>query len=475
MFENRIQVEEGQVLTLLAMRGSVTLATWDQPDVLIRLRDGEETDLQVELTETGPAVSARAGCDVKVPASLPVKVREAKANLQVTGISDFDAEQVRGNLKLSGVSEANIAEVYGNLRADQTSSLRSAGTVFGGAALNGLEVADLQNVRSNLRVRGADHVRASRIGGNLQATEVGTLSTDQVGGNATLKGISGAVTLGQVAGNLAAKNLSGGAKVPKIGGNLALNGKIGAGCTYHFHVRGNAVLRLPEGASAHVALSARGKILSSVALVDRVEDGNTLSGTLGDGGAEIAVEAGGNVMLGGGSPEASAGIGADLGEEISRQVEASLQAIDLEAIGRQVSEEMDAALSRLQVKLESVDWERIGVQSQRAVERAMEQMRQNMDRMVEKAAHHQEKVERKVEREQRRLERLERRRQKALEREQGVQVDLGDSAAEAAYGDDRPMEPVPDLDEERLSILRMVEQGQISPQEAEMLLDALRQ
>jgi hypothetical protein len=36
------------------------------------------------------------------------------------------------------------------------------------------------------------------------------------------------------------------------------------------------------------------------------------------------------------------------------------------------------------------------------------------------------------------------------------------------------VEPEPDLDEERLSILRMVEQGQISPEEAEMLLDALQ-
>ncbi len=474
MFENRIQIEEGQVLTLLTMRGPVTLATWDQPDVLLRLREGKETDLEVELTEAGPVVSAQVGCEVKVPTWLPVKVREAKANLRVRGVSDFEAEQVRGNLKLSDVSGADFAEVYGNLKADRVSSLRITGTVFGGAALKRLETADIQNVRGNLRVKSADRLRVSRIGGNLQATEVGTLSTDQVGGNATLKGISGAVTLGQVAGNFAAKNLSGGAKVPKIGGNLALNGQVSAGSTYHFHVRGNAVLRLPAEASAHVALSARGKILSSVALADRVEEGNTLSGTLGDGGAEIAVDAGGNVMLGGGSSEAGAAMGAELGEEISHQIEASLQAIDLEAIGRQVSEEMDAALSRLQVKLESVDWERIGAQSQSAVERAMEQMRRNMDRMVEKAARHQEKVERKVEREQRRLERQERRRHKVAGREQGTQEELADAAAEAAYREDGPVEPEPDLDEERLSILRMVEQGQISPEEAEMLLDALR-
>jgi hypothetical protein len=474
MLEKQIPVAEGQVLTLLAMAGNLTVSTWDRADVQISLGDGAETDLKVESTETGPAVSSRVSCDVRVPVSLPVRVGEAKSNLQVTGVAALDAEQVRGNLKLSDVTGVSIAEVYGNLKADQVSSLRVAGTVFGDSALRSVEVAELQNVRGNLRIWDTGHLRASRIGGNLQAAQVGMLNVDQVGGNATLKDISGAATLGQVAGNLAGKNLSAGARVPKIGGNLALNGEIGAGCTYHFHVRGNAALRLPEDASAHVALSARGKILSSVALADRVQDGNALSGTLGEGGAEIAVEAGGNVMLGGGRSEEGMGMGADLGEEISRQIEASLQAIDLEAIGRHVSEEMDAALSRLQVKLESVDWERIGVQSQQAVERAMGQMRLNMDRMVEKAARHQERLERRLEREQRRLEGLGRKHRRAAGVERTAPVDATDRLAMEGDEDDGTVQPGPDLDEERLSILRMVEQGQIAPEEAEMLLDALQ-
>ena len=111
-----------------------------------------------------------------------------------------------------------------------------------------------------------------------------------------------------------------------------------------------------------------------------------------------------------------------------------------------------------------MDWERIGLQTQRSVERAMEQMRSNMDRMVEKAARQQDKLERKLERERQRQERAERR----LRPEGEVEV------PETAYAEaNEPMEPEPDLEEERLSILRMVEQGQISPGEAEMLLDAL--
>jgi hypothetical protein len=98
----------------------------------------------------------------------------------------------------------------------------------------------------------------------------------------------------------------------------------------------------------------------------------------------------------------------------------------------------------------------------------MEQMRRNMDRMVEKAARHQEKFEAKMEREQGRVEKLERRRQRAAGHVDEAQ------AAEAVSGSEETMEPDLDLDEERLSILRMVEQGQIAPEEAEMLLDALQ-
>jgi coproporphyrinogen III oxidase len=109
----------------------------------------------------------------------------------------------------------------------------------------------------------------------------------------------------------------------------------------------------------------------------------------------------------------------------------------------------------------------MGVQTQRAVERAMEQMQRNMDRMVDKAARHQEKLERKLEREQRRWARS----ADAGHGKVDLDVEGGGSepAAEVAASASA------DLDAERLSILRMVEQGQIAPEEAEMLLDALEE
>lgn len=471
MFEIQIQVEEGARLTLVEMAGNVTLAGRDRGDVYIRSEGGREEDFQIVETETGPAVSARVDCEIQVPTTLPLTIRQVAGNLRVKGLAaGLNAEQIRGNLQLSDVDEAIIAEVYGNTKADAVSSLKLVGTMHGDAGLKAVGAGDLQNVRGNLRAKALENLRVSRVGGNLQVKEIsGPLDADRVGGNALLKGVAGALTVDQVAGNLVAKDLTGGAKVPRIGGNLTLNGGLGTGCTYHFQADGNATLRLSEEASVHVTLRAKGNLLSSVDLMDRVQDGHTLTGTLGDGGAEIVVEAKGNVMLGG----SQAAVGADLGAEISRQVEESLRAIDLEAIGRQVSEEMEAAMSRLRVKLESVEWERIGLQAQHAVERAMDRMQRDMDRMVEKAARHQARLERKAERETRRLERLERKlgTQARGQERPSVEVGAQDWPVEETA---EVMEPEPDLDEERLSVLRMVEQGQITPEEAEMLLDALR-
>jgi hypothetical protein len=126
----------------------------------------------------------------------------------------------------------------------------------------------------------------------------------------------------------------------------------------------------------------------------------------------------------------------------------------------------------LQVKLEGVDWDRIGHRTQLAVERAMERMQRDMDRLVRKAERRRERLERMADREELRREKLERKRRKVRQR-------LGEHEGRAGVADWSvdisvdPEEPGPDLDEERLSILKMVEQGQITPEEAEMLLDAL--
>jgi hypothetical protein len=473
MFEQRIEMQEGEILTLAKLLGHASIAVWDEPDVRIKLPTSEEAQVSVEQAEQGPSVSAKVNCEVHVPAGLAVQVGEAKGNLQVKGVSSLNAEQVRGTLKLTEVDEARLAEVYGGLQAKGSKSVSVAGTIFGTTSLKNVGQAEMQNVRGNLMAKSVGRLQGSRIGGNLIAKEVeGALNIDQVGGNATLKNISAETRLGKVAGNLTGKNLVGGARVPTIGGNLVLGGEIGQGRSYQFNSRGNAVLGLSEEANAHLTLTARGKFILSIALTDEVREGRTLSGTIGDGGAEIAIEAGGNVLLGG-DGGVKIEVEPDLAEEVTRQIEEGLSAIDLDAIGQQVGAEMEEAMSRLQVKLEGVDWDAFGERTQHAVERAMEHLQRNLDRMAARAARQQERFERKMERGMRRAEQRARERERTNRDPVAVEVSIEDDPTEGSY-EDFEAEPGPDLDEERLSILRMLEQGQIAPEEAEMLLDALQ-
>ena len=90
MFETRIDLVEGQCLTLTWMASNVSVTGWEGSELLLRLRDGEGRDLTVEDIEDGLAVSARVACEVSVPNGLGVKVREAKANLQMAGNHFFE-------------------------------------------------------------------------------------------------------------------------------------------------------------------------------------------------------------------------------------------------------------------------------------------------------------------------------------------------------------------------------------------------
>jgi hypothetical protein len=481
MFEQRLQIEEGQHLALVEMQGNVRIDGWEENEVLIRLQEGERDDLTIEAADPGLEVSARRSCEIWVPHDVPVTVREVKGGLRISGVENLNAEQVRGNLKLSKAHEVVLAEVYGNLRATGTGALRLVGTVYGNASLKSVESADFQNIRGNVQGKGVGSLRFSRIGGNLRVKEAsGPLDVDRTGGNVDTRSVAGAVTVNQVAGNLTAQDLTGGAKFERVGGNLAFGGAVGEGHSYYFKAGGNAAVWLPEETNAHVTMVSKGHLVSGLKLSEAERERHRLSGTLGTGGAEIFIEAGGNAVLGSRQrgdvgdevarqvQEALAAV--DL-EAISRQVEESLRDIDLDAIGQRVGQETEQALSRLRIKLESVDWEQMGVRAREATERAMARLERDVERLEERAARQQRYAERQAEHKRRHEEW---RRRRAEARQAGpAGEEMAAQASEEAEAAAAPVDPEPSLDEERLSILKMVEQGQISPEEAEMLLDAL--
>jgi hypothetical protein len=188
---------------------------------------------------------------------------------------------------------------------------------------------------------------------------------------------------------------------------------------------------------------------------------------MGDGDAELILSAYGNVMLSSLPPdwdlgelefelgEDYDGISETLSEQIARQVEAQMEYIE-----QQLESQLDNLSTRIGgIGLSAEQAERIAQRAQEASDRA----RVRADERIQRA---QEKMERKLEAARRRAEIKARAAERAA-RDRRKRPESTDWMAASRT----PVEPV--SDEERLMILQLLEQGKITPSEAEQLLAAL--
>ena len=341
--------------------------------------------------------------------------------------------------------------------------------------------ADLavQSVGGGLTARSvAGSLTGERVGGSLRAQGVGGgLSVQTVGGNVRVRDLGCCLALKRAGGNLRVSILGGGMEVERVSGNVHLEGPLVPGQSYRAEAGGNVALHLPIATSARLDLRAQGRIRADLPLTVQSQDQNHLVGVLGEGAAQVILTARGNVQLGqwsGAEVEATEWVEEleGLAQEIERQVDETLREVDFEALGREVESRMAWA----QHRLESVDWERLGQEAQQAAEAGIAQAQEAIQRALSRMEGlRDERVTRSA---------------ASGENEEAAEgtsltpdVDEPSPAVEQTKGKSavrvglhaRPTPAGEPTDEERMAILRMVERGQITPDEGEMLLDALEE
>jgi DUF4097 and DUF4098 domain-containing protein YvlB len=520
MVETRVNVE-GRSLALRSW-ASLRLTAAEGAELVIRLLDGVESDVQVQTGEERVDITLNTSAQVEVPAGVPVRVREASGNLHVSELSNaLTLDAVRGNLTLAEVDAAvRVGKVHGGLRATGIGSLQVTDTVYGNLKVRECATLDVEDVRGGVKLQGVFHsVRLGTLAGNLRAHEIGgaveasevkgnatlsdvgeTVRIPTVGGNLTAHGVAGelevshvkgnvklndmrgAVRIGQIRGNLAARELASGLDVEAVSGNAALAGPWAPGHLYRVSVSGNAAVKVEPDASAQFRVKSSGHLASSVSLApDEAEPGWQV-GTMGDGEATIEIQARGSLALGQDDRAAGTSMTMGLGmtgeaiQDMMDRLQTKLESVDWEEMERTLEESsMMAAMAGLQAKLEGINWDEAGRRTEEAMSRAMQRMEIKLERARARAERARERAERARERAQRAQVRVGRVVEEAgladlevdIDADMGVEMDVGPVGATA--------EPYPAemYEEERLAILRMVEDGKITPQEADMLLDAL--
>ncbi|HUT20307.1 MAG TPA: DUF4097 family beta strand repeat-containing protein [Anaerolineae bacterium] len=432
---NRLQfdVSEGTRVELLRVDNDAVVQGGEAGSVEILL-DGDEEQVTVQQEEGSLRIESQVALSVRVPESASVNVTEVNGDLILRDLHGHTSVQAVHNQLLvqSCRGPVTLDTVHGDLTVDGASGPVTASQAHGDVRLNQVSApVQLGSVQGDVRAR------------SLAAP----LQMGKVSGDVRVRDARGQVTLEDGAGDVKGTELVGGMQLHHIKGDLILKTSLTAGATYRARADGDIVARFPEDSSARFVLEAGGPLLAKLPEVEE-EGAGRLVGRVGDGAATVELRAGGSLSVKiRGAAETRPPFGVDLGEDLAAQIEA------------QIAESLGAF---------DVD----GV-AQREIEKAMRKAEREIERARERAEHDRERAEERLRRAQEKAAEAARRAQERIARHRpphvglfgkDVNVDLG-----ARHRSQRPKVS----DEEQLTILRMVQEGKISIEEAEKLLKAL--
>jgi hypothetical protein len=390
---------------------------------------------------------------IETSGSPNVHITECLGDLVVKGIDgslvELRVRGVEGDLSLSQEEDSLTFTTYADcILSCPHSTTLTVDAVRGDLKIRGLAgPLSVDTVNGDVRIQDAGPVKIGHIFGELRAQEIaGDLEAQTLRGDARIASVAGSLSLDEVSGDLRAEGIMGDL-VTTVGADVRLEPPFLPGTVYKVQAGSDLRVNIPKDASLRLSLLAGGRVRSRVEDLVLAEVEGRTEALIGAGEATIEAEVGGHVYL--------------------REVEAATApegefdfgfAGDLEDLGAvielRISEAMSDMETRLQESLGRIDSDAVRLRVEQATERA----RRAASRAAEAARHEVEverrRAEREAERARLRKERAERRWKRVSGR--------------------RPAPPKPQVsDEERMRVLRMVEEGKIAPEQAADLLAAL--
>jgi hypothetical protein len=268
-----------------------------------------------------------------LPRQVSVEVGSVGGELHVHGLSgDLEVGAVHGDLRLRELSgRVRLERVDGSLRADGVAHLQLLGSCDGDMRFSDGGTLEAETVAGDLRLYGVEGAGVEQVHGDFWAEKVrGELRVSQIDGDARLDDIAGAALIQAVGGDLRTSALAGGLSAPAVNGDAQLHGGFGAEESYVLSADGDVVLRLPADADFKLNVRANGRVRSEVQLTPSPDGAPVFTAVLGRGSGRLSITGGGDVRISQAGSEGRPGVASgnwnDLGERIRQQVTASLAA-----------------------------------------------------------------------------------------------------------------------------------------------------
>jgi hypothetical protein len=434
---NTLRFEPSQRIEITLADADIAISGWDQPAIELTL-DGELDQCTVGQEQDTLTLTSHAALAIQAPTTVSVHVRQISGDLLLRELDgEIAVDAAHGVLSVrGGTASIAIQEIHGALVAKGLGGPLGADIVHGDIQL--IDVA-------------GGHLR--QVHGNVHARSItGDLELGDVSGDVTVRGAVGAFKLDQGHGSLRAYDLQKGLEAGHIVGDLSLKTVAQPGQVYRAQTDGEIRARFPAETSARFDLQSNSSVSARLPTLEHHEQTHVI-GQAGAGEAEVILQADG-----------------DLWVQVHDQHEDTFDAW----------QEMDSIAARIEAEIaQHLGKMNLDADTQREIDKAMRRAEQELARAQYQLEQETQRAHERAQKAKERAAKAARRAQERIARKSrswGVTVDTG-------FGLFGPPPPHPHRRhkrprvsaEEQLAILKMLQEGKISVEQAEVLLKALEE
>ena len=358
---------------------------------------------------------------IEVGESPLIEIERCGGSLEVRGAIGTTMTLTGDDMRFTAAPETKTIYLESpgdcKLRIPEGASL-SIGHVGGEVLIKRIRgLARVDSVGGDCTVRSVGSVEIGRVSGSLHVKYTdGAITIGSVGGSVALRGVCGPIRAESASGDFYALDIESGAEIGRIGGDLSIRTDFQGAAHYRFgRIIGDATFRPGSNASVRFIAPAGAELVTTGGSAPVIEGENTVV-TFGEGSSEVVVEdMDGDLRI---TSSGGAGIyieGEDLDEHLAK-----------------IAVEIDAKLEESLSGVPFVDGDAIRDRVRRKIDHA---------------------------------------RRRATTGHHSIHFNVGHSPHHADRHPPRDWSPA--SEEERRAILQMVEEGKISVEEAEKLLNAL--
>jgi DUF4097 and DUF4098 domain-containing protein YvlB len=410
MNQEKIFTGKAPHISIADCNGDLVVRTWAETAVSLK---GES--FEVNQDDDKISISSQRSLQLTVPVLSSLSVSYVNGDVAIKLLEgDVDLVEVNGDAILRGANNVHIQTLNSDLSAKNLDGTLTIDMINGDASLRNIGGLTVQTIQGDLAVRNV----------------TGDVQLHQAQGDVSLRTVNGDVTIENGQRDLNLRNLGGLANVQGIQGDIRLYGGLSQG-DHTFAAERDIIVRWPLDAPLNLTATAP-SIKNRLSLEKETEMENTLIGRLGDGETNVSLTANGRILL--------------KETEIVNQKWQDNDAFDAEFdfdfanFGSQITQQINEQVSQISQKLENT----LGPEF---TQRMAAKITQKVERATAKAEQAAERARQRAERQQ--------------YRQRGPRT----------TGSTEPKQSV--SSEEQLKILKMVEQGIISPSDAATLLEAM--